>query len=231
MEDFQEQELRKLRDFKGYVHNKLDVMGVPTNPEPKRNAATGCRIEGRLNYLEKMIVPPVSVDYLYMVSKFHRMFQHPILPSPTIPDETRCKLREALMTEELAEFVEAVKNKDIVGIADALCDLQYVLSGTILEFGLALKFPMLFSEVQRSNMSKACGSIEEAEETILRYNEMQVTAGLLVDEMHYEEKDGKFLVYRTKDRKTLKSINYSPANLKQFISDDQKEEQPAGNLS
>jgi predicted HAD superfamily Cof-like phosphohydrolase len=41
-----------------------------------------------------------------------------------------------------------------VEIADALCDLQYVLSGAILEFGFGGKFKSLFEEVHRSNMSK-----------------------------------------------------------------------------
>jgi seryl-tRNA synthetase len=49
------EELNKLREFKRYVHAKLDEMGVPTDPEAEKNKETGCRIEGRLNYLEKQI--------------------------------------------------------------------------------------------------------------------------------------------------------------------------------
>lgn len=210
--------IRPKETFKAYVHRRLNGMGVPEDPEPEKNAKTGCRIEGRLNYLEKMIEPPIQVDYLSMVSKFHLLFQHPILDTPQIPNEQRCKLRMALITEEANEFCEAVAAGDLIGIADALCDLQYVLSGTVLEFGMKLTFPLMFAEVQRSNMSKACSTRGEAEATIDAYTTQAVEAGKLVDEMHYEEKDGKFLVYRTKDRKTLKSINYSPANLYPFIT-------------
>lgn len=41
----------KLRAFKKYVHDRLDAVGVPADPEPENNAKHGCRIEGRLNYV------------------------------------------------------------------------------------------------------------------------------------------------------------------------------------
>jgi hypothetical protein len=44
-------ELVAARNFKAYVHERLDAAGVPPNPEPEQNAAHGCRIEGRLNIL------------------------------------------------------------------------------------------------------------------------------------------------------------------------------------
>ena len=142
------------------------------------------------------------------VSEFHKTFQHPILDSPQIPPEKRCKLRVNLIAEELQE---AIKDKDIVEIADALCDIQYVLSGAILEFGLAQKFSELFNEVQRSNMSKACKTVEEAEATIEHYKNRDGS------DCFYEEKDGLYLVYRKDDHKTMKSVNYSPADLKSIL--------------
>ncbi len=148
---------------------------------------------------------------LTSVAAFHKTFQHPILDTPQIPAENRCKLRISLLAEELKELEEAVKDKDIVEVADALCDLQYVLSGAVLEFGLKDKFAALFDEVQRSNMSKACKSIEEAEATMQHYKDKDGV------ESYYEEKDGLFLVYRKNDNKTLKSINYSPADLKSIL--------------
>ena len=72
-------------------------------------------------------------DALALVADFHQTFKHPILPTPTIPDENRCKLRVALIAEELKELEVAILEKDIVEVADALCDIQYVLSGAILE--------------------------------------------------------------------------------------------------
>ncbi|MEH6306046.1 nucleoside triphosphate pyrophosphohydrolase family protein [Olivibacter sp. CPCC 100613] len=149
---------------------------------------------------------------LTSVAEFHKTFKHPILENPTIPSEQRCKLRVSLIAEELKELEEAIQNNDLVEVADALCDIQYVLSGAILEFGLAEKFKTLFDEVQRSNMSKACKNIEEAEATIHHYKNKGV-------DCFYERQGDLFLVYRTEDRKTLKSVNYSPANLKAIIGD------------
>ncbi|MEJ7645791.1 MAG: nucleoside triphosphate pyrophosphohydrolase family protein [Chryseolinea sp.] len=149
---------------------------------------------------------------LAMVAQFHNTFKHPILAKPEIPDEGRCKLRVALIAEELKELEVAILEKDIVAVADALCDIQYVLSGAILEFGLGEKFASLFEEVQRSNMSKACNSEAEAIETIEFYNQKDGTA------CYYREEAGKWLIYRKSDNKTLKSIRYSPADLDGVIS-------------
>ena len=63
-------------------------------------------------------------------------------------------LRFNLMKEENEEYLEAVKNNDIVEIADALGDMLYILCGTILEHGLQDKIEAVFDEIQRSNMSK-----------------------------------------------------------------------------
>lgn len=146
-------------------------------------------------------------DALNLVAEFHQTFKHPILTTPAIPAENRCNLRVALLAEELKELEVAILEKDIVGVADALCDLQYVLSGAILEFGLGEKFAALFEEVQRSNMSKACNSEAEAIETVEYYRKKDGTA------CYYKEESGKWLVYRTADNKTIKSIHYSPADL------------------
>lgn len=148
---------------------------------------------------------------LNSVAEFHRTFKHPIEPAPAIPSEQRSRLRVSLLAEELKELEAAIQNKDIVEVADALCDLQYVLSGAILEFGLGNAFKDLFEEVQRSNMSKACETREEAERTIAHYKTLDNT------DAYCKECDGKFLVYRASDNKTLKSIDYSPADLKKVL--------------
>ena len=150
-------------------------------------------------------------DALNQVAEFHKTFQHPILEKPTIPDETRCQLRVSLIAEELKELEHAIADHNIVEIADALCDIQYVLSGAVLEFGLADRFKALFDEVQRSNMSKACNSEQEAMDTVDYYQRERNT------ECYYQQVDGKWLVYRKSDNKTIKSINYSPADLESVL--------------
>ena len=150
-------------------------------------------------------------ESLELVAEFHRTFKHPILPTPAIPDEKRCRLRVELISEELKELEEAIKDQDITSVADALCDIQYVLSGAILEFGLGEKFKALFEEVQRSNMSKACKSEAEAMATVEFYRKKDGT------ECYYHREGASWLVYRKSDNKTIKSIGYSPADLNSIL--------------
>lgn len=150
-------------------------------------------------------------DSLNHVAEFHKTFHHPIEANPIIPSKKRSDLRVELIAEELKELAEAIENNDLVEVADALCDIQYVLAGAILEFGLGNKFKELFDEVQRSNMSKACNSLEEAEATVAHYAKKGFES--------YHKMDGnKYLVFRKNDNKTLKSINYSPAALQNILN-------------
>lgn len=151
-----------------------------------------------------------SPQALAQVADFHRTFQHPILEKPQIPSKKRADLRVELLSEELKELAEAIAQNDIVEVADALCDLQYVLAGAVLEFGLGSKFKTLFDEVQRSNMSKACKTEDEAKKTVEHYKQKG-------QESSYKKDGDKYLVFRNDDAKTLKSINYSPADLKSIL--------------
>lgn len=148
-----------------------------------------------------------KLDSLNQVAQFHQTFGAPIVDKPSIPNAERCQLRVSLLAEELEELKEAIAANDIVEIADALCDLQYVLSGAVLEFGMGEKFVELFNEVQRSNMSKACQSLAEAEATVKFYADKDGTVAEILEE------NGLWKVYRKADNKVLKSINYSPADL------------------
>ncbi len=149
---------------------------------------------------------------LQHVAAFHRTFKHPVVSRPAIPAADRCNLRVNLLQEELNELKAAIEDGDMIEIADALCDLQYVLSGAILEFGLGEYFSDLFEEVQRSNMSKACNTLAEAEETVRYFEKRDGT------ECYIREENGLYLVYRKHDHKTLKSINYSPARLDNILN-------------
>lgn len=145
------------------------------------------------------------------VAAFHDTFNLPILDEPIIPEASRCELRINLIEEELEELKQAIKDGDLLEVADAFCDIQYVLSGAILEFGLANKFKSLFEEVQRSNMSKTCKSIEVAEATQKHYKDKDGT------ESNIKTKGNEFIVYRIPDGKVLKSIEYSQADLAKLL--------------
>lgn len=151
------------------------------------------------------------MDYIKIVEEFHKTFNVSVLESPQIPSKERCDLRINLMQEELTEIKEAVENNDFVEISDGLCDLMYVLVGSILEFGLGRKFPALFDEVHRSNMSKACVTQQEALATISHYKKKDGTEAM------YKPVGDKWVVYRMSDNKVLKSINYSAANFESLL--------------
>jgi len=89
------------------------------------------------------------------VELFHTKFGAPVrsFQKADIPED-RKELRFNLMKEENEEYQEAVQKNDIVGIADALGDMMYILCGTIIEHGLQDKIEKVFDEIQRSNMSK-----------------------------------------------------------------------------
>ena len=148
---------------------------------------------------------------LTSVAAFHDVFNMPVLPHPHIPEAKRCQLRVDLLQEELDELKEAIATNDLVGIADALSDLQYVLSGAVLEFGMASMFKQLFDEVQRSNMSKTCRNLDVAKATQDYYLESKNTESFI------EEREGEYLVYRKSDHKVLKSVEYSEADLASIV--------------
>ncbi len=153
-----------------------------------------------------------SPEALAQVAEFHHTFQHPVEPEPCIPAPERCRLRINLIAEELRELKTAIDHSDIVEVADALCDIQYVLAGAVLEFGLGSHFKALFEEIQRSNMSKSCASREEAEATQAYYRSER---GF---DSYIREVDGHWLVFREGDHKTLKSVNYSPPDLARILA-------------
>lgn len=177
-----------------------------------------------------------------MIEDFMTTFNQKVRDKPTIPSIDECILRISLINEETIELAEAcgsevlslygrmlydssekiryiVENKrenltpNLVGVLDAFKDLQYVTRGGELAFGLKFVEEEAFEEVHRSNMSKACTSWVEAQLTKANYN----TQGIKT--MSEEKNPNTFLIIRESDRKILKSINYSPANLDKFIYD------------
>ncbi len=79
-------------------------------------------------------------------------FGQEVKNKPSFSSEKINNLRYELIREELDEFKEALKNKDILEVADALTDILYVTYGAGHAFGIDLD--KCFEEVQKSNMSK-----------------------------------------------------------------------------
>ena len=86
------------------------------------------------------------------VKIFMETFCQEIKNKASFSSEKINDLRYELIREELDEFKEALKNKDILEVADALTDILYVTYGAGHAFGIDLD--KCFEEVQQSNMSK-----------------------------------------------------------------------------
>ena len=86
------------------------------------------------------------------VGAFMEAFGQRVEMEPTWPDFNTRELRLELIQEELDELSDAVADRDMIQIADALTDLLYVVYGAGHAFGLDLD--ECFEEVHRSNMSK-----------------------------------------------------------------------------
>lgn len=88
-----------------------------------------------------------------------RMFQEKIAElvlrdGPGLIDKKGGLFRVRLLQEELDELKEAIEQDDLVEVADALADIQYLIFGTVLSYGLQGKFEDILREVHRSNMTK-----------------------------------------------------------------------------
>ena len=86
------------------------------------------------------------------VGVFMKTFGQEVKDKPSFSSDKINKLRIDLIKEELEELSEAMKNKDLLEVADALTDILYVTYGAGHAFGIDLD--SCFREVQRSNMSK-----------------------------------------------------------------------------
>ena len=86
------------------------------------------------------------------VKIFMKTFGQEVKDKPSFSNDKINKLRYELIKEELEELKEAMENKDLLEVADALTDILYVTYGAGHAFGIDLD--KCFNEVQKSNMSK-----------------------------------------------------------------------------
>ena len=156
------------------------------------------------------------VPFVDEVQEFNDMMGKPNNYEPIIPDKKAWMFVYDFILEELEEYKEACEKGDIVGILDALADITYVSlgNGTLLH-GLKGKIWNAYQEVQASNMSKSCETQEEAEETV------RVRSEEKKHKCHWEKVKDRYVVYRTRDHKVMKSINYFKPDLKQFFTDEE----------
>jgi predicted HAD superfamily Cof-like phosphohydrolase len=152
------------------------------------------------------------VPYISEVEEFNSTMGKPNTYTPNIPDRKEWEFVYNFILEELEEYKEACETGNIVEVLDALCDITYVATGNgVMLHGLKDKFQDAYAEVQASNMSKACKTEEEAIETVKVRSEQQG------EPCHYEKVGDYWIVYRTRDRKVMKNINYFKPDLSKFF--------------
>ena len=153
------------------------------------------------------------VPFVSEVEEFNAVMGKPNNYNPVIPDEKEWMFVYNFILEELEEYKHACETGNIVEVLDALCDITYVSLGNgAMLHGLKDKVWPAYQEVQASNLSKACSSEEDAQETVRVRSEEQG------EPCHYEKVDKYYIVYRTRDRKVMKNIKYFRPNLTQFFN-------------
>ena len=157
-----------------------------------------------------------KVPFIDEVEEFNHTMGKPNNYKPTIPKRKEWQFVYDFVLEELEEYREACERGDIVEILDALCDITYVSLGNgAMLHGLKDKVWPAYQEVQASNMSKSCADETEAELTVKVRSEEQG------EKCHYEKVGDRFVVYRTRDKKVMKSINYFRPNLKKYFTEEE----------
>jgi predicted HAD superfamily Cof-like phosphohydrolase len=157
-----------------------------------------------------------NVPFVNEVEEFNETMGKPNNYQPTISDKKNWMFVYDFIQEELAEYKEACERGDIVEVLDALCDIAYVSlgNGTMLH-GLKGHIWKAYQEVQASNMSKSCTTKEEADETV------RVRSEEKNHKCHWEQVGDRYIVYRSRDRKVMKSVNYFKPDLKQFFTKEE----------
>ena len=158
----------------------------------------------------------LNIPFVNEVEDFNNLMSKPNNYTPIIPEKKEWQFVYDFVLEELEEYKEACEKGDIVEVLDALCDITYVSlgNGTMLH-GLKNKIGPAYQEVQASNMSKACKTQEEAVNTV------EVRSKEQGEPCHWEQVGDMYIVYRTRDRKVMKSLTYFRPNLNQFFTDEE----------
>ena len=201
-------EMRQTKD--AHYIPKYDPQTGDINPYYKE--LTGEELEEMMNETDT----PSGVQFVNEVEIFNATFGKPNNYVPTIPEKKETDFVYDFCIEEITEYQEACQNGDIVEILDAICDIAYVtLGNATMLHGLKDKIWPAYKEVQASNMSKSCKTEEEAAQTVTQRAKEQG------EECHFEKVGNYYVVYRTRDRKVMKSINYFRPNLKQFFTKEE----------
>ena len=213
MEDIKFKVMTKLEEKQSELINLLTSQVVDLSMMSKIELGNDVIEEWRRLNKEIRDVKENYVPFVSEVETFNATMGKPNNYEPIIPEEKEWMFVYNFILEELEEYKHACETGDVVEILDALCDITYVSLGNgAMLHGLKDKVWPAYQEVQASNMSKACISEEEAQETV------RVRSAEQKEPCHYEKVGEYYIVYRTRDKKVMKNINYFRPDLKQFLA-------------
>lgn len=150
------------------------------------------------------------------VKDFNRAFGLDVPKSPPLDlfeQKQLLSLKLSLIEEEVGELKQAMKEKNLIEIADALADILYVVYGAGIAFGIDLD--KAFDLVHESNLSKLCSTQEQAEETVEWYKEEFKNGNSPYDSVsfRYEPSTNTFVVFNQSTGKVLKNKYYKKVDL------------------
>lgn len=142
--------------------------------------------------------------------KSNNTVQHEIFDK----DPKLVNYRLSLIEEEVQEFKDAIKDKNMTEILDSISDILYVVYGAATAFGFDAD--KTFQIVQDSNMSKLCKTEEDAQETVRRY---QTEVPQRYDSPAYRRSDDgiHWVLYNQSTMKILKNYKYTAADFSELL--------------
>lgn len=101
----------------------------------------------------------MSFNWYLDIKDLHYAWGQPVAKKPAVPDDGVKDLRKELIREEVSETLDALDQKDLVGIADGITDSIVVLLGTAITYGINM-IP-IWDEVHKTNFAKTQGPVRE----------------------------------------------------------------------
>ena len=164
----------------------------------------------------------INPDHYVMINYYHNTKHHTnlniteLIKNNSDKDRTLQELFQSNRVFESMLRQSMLLNKNIFEVYPILMCL--IINTYNIGFQLTENLDGAFRNVHESNMSKLCKSVEEAEETVRVYQEKFEKGDSPYDSPYYYElKPGLYVIKNKSTGKALKSINYTPANLKSFL--------------
>lgn len=210
-----EQENNKIKKLKNNIKTLLEkfcTYDLASNESIIKGDLAADSLENITNDIINFVKFNESINKVFTFIKTFTPEQ--VNEKPTIPNKDLCNLRVALIQEELNELKEAINKEDCVSILDALIDLQYVLDGAFIVFGLKNIKEKAFEEVHNSNMTKCCSNLEQVQETINFYKTVK---NIKLEQKQIKINNKTYYILYNEIGKLIKPLHYTPPYLNKFI--------------